>query len=676
MSQQMLNGTATATPQVFTYSPVQNVFKITNTGLSDLHLNINKYENTTIHALGVWENRIEYTEFELFTNEGDTTTFEAVITNDVEDLEQVAIATDANTETIADIENGSPKGVYATVVDLETAYPTGTVGAYVVTADGLWYYWNGSAWTSGGTYQATGIADGTITKENLVDPLQEIMINNGYQILKWNRGKRDGGGTVIDDVYTILSDKFYVNVGDKVLKDLSIDSRYKIYYYGIDGETYDAGKSLTSWQNTDFTAVDEGYFRMHITYSPTSTTVIDGTNGPILEALYLLTSTKIFGIDGDKLKNLSISNEKVLTGITEDKLSLLSRMKKTCDSGFGFGYGVIPSTENEGISKEDYFTFLADMYGLKKSLTPTNSTSYGVLIPNGDVSYLADICVVKDELWCFSTGYDEREGYQNVWRMKYEPETNDLVVLGFFWINIGHANSINYNEITDSIICGNGSASYVLDNEIIILEKVSEIIDLPNGSIVDVSTNGIVIDANALVYDFGVKLNVFWVNEKSVYANYSTATKYLPNTAYAYADDVNKMYTIVLGYGTNQYSLGTYVAPTGDKIWNGTFNVIGVHQIEDPGEVIGGGSGESYDHLGQGGDSIGGVAFLGRGHSSKWWSEISFGYTSADFFRKDVLIPNINQATGAIANVATRGIAVTKNYLIVAFGTNIYFVPR
>ena len=53
------------------------------------------------------------------------------------------------------IGNGSPKGVYATLSDLESAYPTGTAGIYVVSADGHWYYWNGSAWTDGGAYLST-----------------------------------------------------------------------------------------------------------------------------------------------------------------------------------------------------------------------------------------------------------------------------------------------------------------------------------------------------------------------------------------------------------------------------------------------------------------------------------------------------------------------------------------
>lgn len=59
--------------------------------------------------------------------------------------------------------SGSPKGVYATLTDLQTAFPTGTTGAYLVTADGHWYYWNGSAWTDGGVYQATGLVDGSVS---------------------------------------------------------------------------------------------------------------------------------------------------------------------------------------------------------------------------------------------------------------------------------------------------------------------------------------------------------------------------------------------------------------------------------------------------------------------------------------------------------------------------------
>lgn len=55
---------------------------------------------------------------------------------------------------VAAIGDGSPKGVYPTLAALQAAFPTGTQGIYVVTADGHWYYWNGTAWTDGGQYKA------------------------------------------------------------------------------------------------------------------------------------------------------------------------------------------------------------------------------------------------------------------------------------------------------------------------------------------------------------------------------------------------------------------------------------------------------------------------------------------------------------------------------------------
>lgn len=67
------------------------------------------------------------------------------------------------------LASGAPKGPYATLVALQTAFPTGASGIYLVTADGKWYFWSASAWTAGGTYQATGIADGSVTAVKL-DP--------------------------------------------------------------------------------------------------------------------------------------------------------------------------------------------------------------------------------------------------------------------------------------------------------------------------------------------------------------------------------------------------------------------------------------------------------------------------------------------------------------------------
>ena len=77
-----------------------------------------------------------------------------------------------NTQVQA-VASGSPAGVYATVSALTTADPDHT-RIYLVSADGKWYYWSGSAWTAGGTYQGTTLLDNSVSANNLNLDLSEI----------------------------------------------------------------------------------------------------------------------------------------------------------------------------------------------------------------------------------------------------------------------------------------------------------------------------------------------------------------------------------------------------------------------------------------------------------------------------------------------------------------------
>lgn len=69
--------------------------------------------------------------------------------------ETIAQKVDSLTQQVANLGGQSPKGVYATAAALQTAYPFGTSGIFVVQADGNWYYWGGSDWLPGGPYTST-----------------------------------------------------------------------------------------------------------------------------------------------------------------------------------------------------------------------------------------------------------------------------------------------------------------------------------------------------------------------------------------------------------------------------------------------------------------------------------------------------------------------------------------
>jgi len=64
---------------------------------------------------------------------------------------------------IASLASGTPNGTYATLGDLTTDDPN-HAHIYVVTADGKWYYWDGSAWAAGGVYQAHFDIDDTLSE--------------------------------------------------------------------------------------------------------------------------------------------------------------------------------------------------------------------------------------------------------------------------------------------------------------------------------------------------------------------------------------------------------------------------------------------------------------------------------------------------------------------------------
>jgi len=117
-------------------------------------------------------------------------------------------------------ESGTPKEVYATLSALQTAYPTGNTGAYVVTADGKWYFWNGSAWIAGGIYQATVIADGSITKQKVSSEIA-LVENVTAKDIAWNNKLYNGNFAtettgfvnVGTGVSTIVSSKLHLDFG-------------------------------------------------------------------------------------------------------------------------------------------------------------------------------------------------------------------------------------------------------------------------------------------------------------------------------------------------------------------------------------------------------------------------------------------------------------------------------
>lgn len=119
---------------------------------------------------------------------------------------------------IASVVSGAPSGTYATVSALTTAFPTGNTKIYIVSADGKWYYWNGTAWVGGGVYQATAIQSMGITSDEIknksVTPTKISFVTIGKNKFNKAMTKADTtintSGVVFTSVGTSLSD--YIDV--------------------------------------------------------------------------------------------------------------------------------------------------------------------------------------------------------------------------------------------------------------------------------------------------------------------------------------------------------------------------------------------------------------------------------------------------------------------------------
>jgi hypothetical protein len=294
----------------------------------------------------------------------------------------------------------------------------------------------------------------------------------------------------------------------------------------------------------------------------------------------------------------------------------------------------------------------------------------------GSAISVSDLCVVGDEVWFFGASSDDNLTYGTCWRIKYDPVNNEMLEdPKFFWHNWGHVNTINYNPDNDCLIMGNGSADYNLGNKIFIIPNASAIKNMENGAVVSLEDYGFVIDVSNQEA-FGKKLNVFWSNTTGLVYKYA-GDKMLPNLAYAYSDDGNKFHIIVLGFGSYQYPMGTYKEPTDSCRWNGTYNILKTYQIGDANETVG--NPGSYTHCGQGGSALAGSAYIGRGHSSFWISEII--PNGNDFIESTKNIVNYNWQTGTVGNHKIMGLELTNNYLIVARSAQsgnpmINFIPR
>lgn len=226
-------------------------------------------------------------------------------------LENETTAQLADTEIIANnaaqkadaMASGSPKGVYATLALLQAAYPTGTTGAYLVTADGKWYYWSGSAWTVGGTYQSTGLSAKAVNFNKISAALQSTLtIPNTITQANFVLGKAiDGTGMEITTNAKFLLSGAITPYADKItLTNITNVATYLLYqlsYYNLAG-TFISQSTWIVVSNNEIlldTSIDYTTVRIGLITSTTTSTeqMVYWVSGPYPNRTFTLNFKKL-----------------------------------------------------------------------------------------------------------------------------------------------------------------------------------------------------------------------------------------------------------------------------------------------------------------------------------------------------------------------------------------------
>ncbi|WP_052401168.1 hypothetical protein [Oceanobacillus jeddahense] len=174
-------------------------------------------------------------------------------------------------ERLSRMASGSPKEVMSTIEDLQSKYPNGEDGIFLVEETGHWYYWNNGTnqWTDGGLYQSTGISDRSVNLNKLGGDVLTSIFNetvNGMD-LTWRLGhlNREDGTPILSNKTRIRSVEYvYLDRGVIRLVDYS-NLKFMVFWFSQSRE--DSFISATDWLHEDFIVEESGWYRLNIAYN-------------------------------------------------------------------------------------------------------------------------------------------------------------------------------------------------------------------------------------------------------------------------------------------------------------------------------------------------------------------------------------------------------------------------
>lgn len=231
---------------------------------------------------------------------------------------------------VVNATSGSP------LVASSTADMTDHERVYVNTSDGKWYYWNGSAWSIGGTYQSSGISERSIKgiSTNFFESANKLYIPDGTYTANGVTAVSSNGVITLNGTSSANGSIFINLPYSETLKGL-----YRFDYFGISdlpNSSMRMGLKYSGSSVNDFTLdirqscivkidTDHTFDRFSI-YIPSGVTCEDYVVKPMLSLYTSLDVTDTFKSYNDSLtRNSKIKEINLNNTIKEEQTTFMKQ---------------------------------------------------------------------------------------------------------------------------------------------------------------------------------------------------------------------------------------------------------------------------------------------------------------------------------------------------------------
>ena len=556
-----------------------------------------------------------------------------------EELSTLNTKVDNNYESLNSILGEIITSGVAPIPVSSTSQMTDTSKIYVNTTNGEWYYYNGTAWTSGGTYQSSedstdlmiasdtgkGLGliftkkglfpftslqygyinntTGVITSNNsrlytdsyIEDKIQRLIIDSGYSVCVYCYDNTDTYVGRITTTYEVSSaegvtNKWFTDLDFNFIRGKFPNYKFKLVFRKDDYSSIsNVGSFLAHFNTYVKNELEEYTFNQNTKYQYNDNSIwaigeIDGQTGNILttNSRFYTTSyipdyvSELIGLNGRVFKIHAYNSSNVYIGRVQDNNRISTTTGTTkLDSyinldelrrlypNFKFKATMIngTSTAQQQLHQARNGIFVTSRK-IQNTITSRKHYGYDVVsLPN---TANHDMTYVGDYIYLFDAPSQQYAG-------KFNILNSDLTINRTKYTNFNYLlrdgtttsylrmKSVDYNPSNHILAIANGQAPVLTGDSYLFLFYNSEDWRSSDNLTINFSNCGEYkkIDLSVL----GDKVYCFWKTYKDT------------NEMYVTINNLEKIYLIELGKGTNNLGLGTYESTTSDK-YNGSFRIV------------------------------------------------------------------------------------------------------